>query len=119
MNTLAFKSTLLAAALTCGASVAAAGTLRCLAQEQCRGDAEAMCAPSSLEIEVRKQNGYNRLWIDKQGPYSADYSLEGSDKRWRVEAFGGQHRLDLKADGQFVYLGNRGKRYSGQCEGQV
>ncbi|MDQ2092770.1 hypothetical protein [Rhodalgimonas zhirmunskyi] len=89
-----------------------AGELACVAQAQCRGDAQAMCAPSSLKIKVSAEN---RLWIDAQGPYGARLSREGDARVWTIRAFGGAHALRVEADGAFLYLGNRGKRYRGTC----
>lgn len=89
-----------------------AGELACVATEQCRGDAKAMCAPSTLRIEVTPQN---RLWIDAQGPYGARLTTDGTARVWTVEAFGGKHALRVEADGTFLYRGNRGKRYRGTC----
>lgn len=85
----------------------------CTADTQCRGDALSMCAPSALRIEVA---GDGRLWIDHQGPYPAGESREGAVRLWSVEAFGSLV-LRVGADGDFVYVGNRGKRFSGRCEG--
>ena len=109
------------AALGLGCLIApiANAAMICTAQEQCRGDAVAMCAPSALEIEVVGAGTTARLWIDQQGPYSAYAAATDDGHRWTVEAFGGQHRLDLRTDGKFTYLGNRGKRFTGHCEGQA
>ncbi|MBA85017.1 hypothetical protein ACSSNL_12705 [Thalassobius sp. S69A] len=97
--------------------LAQAGVI-CTAEEQCRGDARSMCAPSSLRIELVRQGGYTRLWIDRQGPYPAE-PMAGAAQHWRVAAFGGQHQLQLHAGGRFTYLGNRNKTFTGTCEGQV
>jgi hypothetical protein len=34
-----------------------------------------------------------------------------------LTAFGGGHVLTIQPDGQFLYLGNYSKRYTGQCAG--
>ncbi len=86
--------------------------LVCVAGQQCRGDASAMCAPSTLRIEV---TGANRLWIDRQGPYAADLARSATARVWTVAAFGGAHMLEVAGDGAFVYRGNRGKRFLGTC----
>ncbi len=90
---------------------AAASALTCTANTQCRGDAEAMCAPSSLRIEV----GQHGLWIDHQGPYPAQLRAEADARLWQLGAFGGGYQLRVRADGTFEYLGNRGKRFTGTC----
>lgn len=92
------------------ATPAGADSLRCVADQQCRGDAQAMCAPASTEF-VLDRAGW--LWIDHQGPYSV--RPEGAG-RWVVTAFGGSHALELIEGGSFRYLGNRGKRYTGECQ---
>ncbi len=88
-----------------------AAALTCIASEQCRGDAKAMCAPSTLQIEVaaRGPDGAH-LWIDWQGPYAA----QAVDGGWRLEAFP-DHVLRIDAAGGFLYTGNRGKRFTGRC----
>ena len=91
---------------------APAQALVCVAEEQCRGDAKTMCAPSTLRIEVTPED---RLWIDRQGPYAATRPQDGDTRVWTVEAFGG-HALRVEPGGAFVYFGNRGKRFIGQCE---
>ena len=88
-----------------------AQALVCVADTQCRGDAERMCAPSTLRIEVTKAD---RLWIDRQGPYGAVASRDGDARVWTVEAFGSL-ALRIEADGTFLYRGNRGKRFTGTC----
>lgn len=101
------------------AGPAAAQTLSCVAVEQCRGDAKAMCAPSSLQIEAVRSGAAARLWIDLQGPYPAALEQRGDGMRLVIEAFGGGHELEIGADRAFVYRGNRGKRFSGTCEGAL
>lgn len=99
------------AAAGLGGSVAAA-ELSCVAERQCRGDAQAMCAPSTLKIAVTAEG---RLWVDGQGPYGARASREGAARIWTIEAFGGRHGLRVEGDGRFLYRGNRGKRFTGTC----
>ncbi len=98
------------------AAPVAAQDLTCVADTQCRGDAEAMCAPSSLRIEAERRAGRIALWIDAQGPYPADLHRAGEITRLTLPLFKG-HALVLAADGRFLYRGNRGKRYSGTCKG--
>lgn len=88
----------------------------CQAEIQCRGDAIAMCAPSSLQIEVRRDGVYHRLWIDKQGPYAAQYEQKDGFRHWAIDTFGEGYDLSVADDGQFVYRGNRGKKFTGQCK---
>ena len=104
---------LLLAALPCGAWAA---PVICVAETQCRGDAERMCAPSRLQIEVQAEGARAQLWIDRQGPYAARAEEAEGMRRWRLLAFDG-HWLDLAADGGFTYHGNRGKRFTGYCTG--
>lgn len=109
-----------AAALSLGlmlwAGAGWATDLLCVAETQCRGDAEAMCAPSTLPILLKPYQGRVHLWIDHQGPYAADRAA-GDGQRWVLEAFVG-HELNIAPDGAFLYRGNRGKRFLGQCETQ-
>ena len=104
---------LLLVALPCGAWAA---PVICVAETQCRGDAERMCAPSRLQIEVQAEGARAQLWIDRQGPYAARAEEAEGMRRWRLLAFDG-HWLDLAADGGFTYHGNRGKRFTGYCTG--
>ncbi|MFC4733299.1 hypothetical protein [Salipiger abyssi] len=111
----------LCAALTaCGlAGPVAAQGLTCVAELQCRGDAEAMCAPSTLSIEAERAGGGAHLWIDRQGPYPASVTRGADGLELAVEGFGGGHGMQVQADGAFIYRGNRGKRFSGTCEGML
>ena len=106
------------AALAFGvASMAGADSLICTATTQCRGDADRMCAASTLEIAVKPGGGSGtQLWIDHQGPYAARARREDDMHHYELAAFGGRYRLDIAPDGQFLYTGNRGKRFSGTCE---
>ncbi|MBR9841910.1 MAG: hypothetical protein GYB25_02030 [Rhodobacteraceae bacterium] len=97
-------------------SPAMASGLSCTASEQCRGDAIAMCAPSSLQVEIKTGTGGAALWINRQGPYKARAGRHEGVQTWTLEAFGGAHVLEIEEDGQFLYTGNRGKRFSGTCE---
>ncbi len=108
----------LGAALAVGmAGTAWADGVLCTAQTQCRGDAERMCAPSSLEISLKRHDSIGtQLWIDHQGPYAARASKAQGTRRYEVKAFGGQYKLDITPDGQFLYVGNRGKRFTGTCK---
>ena len=109
----------LALALLGGAAAEAdAGGLTCVANIQCRGDAERMCAPSGLRIEAARRGGRVDMWIDGQGPYVARVSGAMASLRLEVPLFAG-HALSVAPDGRFVWLGNRGKRFSGQCEGAL
>ena len=96
----------------------AAQNVTCVAETQCRGDAEAMCAPSGLRIEAERRAGRIDLWIDAQGPYPADLERAGDATRLELPLFKG-HALVLAGDGRFLYRGNRGKRYSGTCKGRL
>jgi len=96
---------------------AQAGGLICQAEKQCRADAPTLCAPSELRIEVEFRSPVKAwVWFANQGPYPATMSREGEVTVWTLEAFGDGHRLELRADGQFAYLGNLGKRFTGICE---
>lgn len=95
---------------------AGAADLSCVAALQCRGDAERMCAPSSLSIDVVRGPGSVTLWIDRQGPYPARARNEGGIETLSVTPLGADYRLEILPDGQFSYFGNRGKRYLGRCE---
>lgn len=89
----------------------------CVADTQCRGDAQRMCAPSTLRIAARQSAGAGtQLWIDRQGPYSAHVSQNGDARSYALKTFGGLYTLDIEADGRFLYVGNRGKRFTGSCE---
>lgn len=90
----------------------------CLAETQCRGDAERMCAPSSLSIKAERRGAGVDMWIDRQGPYRAEMAREVQGFRLTLPLFKG-HEMILKADGTFLYRGNRGKRYSGLCAGEL
>ncbi|MEQ9693871.1 hypothetical protein [Shimia sp. SDUM112013] len=94
---------------------AVAKGMTCLADTQCRGDAEAMCAASTLEIKIKPRGGYTDLWIGGEGPYAGKPDHTGDKRRWIVSAFGGSHALTLQPDGAFLYHGNRGKRFTGTC----
>lgn len=95
-----------------------AQAMTCIATTQCRGDAVNTCAASTLEIEVVPRGAASAwLWINHQGPYPARAQRDGEQRRWTIDAFGGNHALDLAADGQFVYRGNYRKIYTGRCEG--
>lgn len=99
------------------AAPASAQTLRCVAEQQCRGDAQAMCAPSGMEIRLELQGPRRaHLWIAGSGPYRAELQPAEDGDFWALSAFGGAHRLELGAEGRFRYIGNRGKRYTGRCE---
>ena len=108
----------LGAAIAVGmASAASAEGLVCTAETQCRGDAERMCAPSTLEISVKAGGGTGtQLFIDHQGPYAARATRKDGTRHYEVTAFGGRHRLEIDAENRFLYLGNRGKRYTGLCK---
>jgi hypothetical protein len=82
----------------------------CIAETQCRGDAQEMCAPSALRVEVRG----DALWIDRQGPYTAERRSTAAGATWRLPLFQG-HALSVADSGAFTYRGNRGKRYTGTC----
>jgi len=99
--------------------VAGHAQMICTAERQCRGDAERMCAESTLRIEAQRGGQGARLWIDWQGPY--DGSLRRTDGVTRIElgAFGGGYVLEAQADGTFIYYGNRGKRFYGTCDGTL
>ncbi|MCM2561070.1 hypothetical protein M8756_01570 [Lutimaribacter sp. EGI FJ00015] len=106
---------LIAASLLAPTLPAAAQDLTCTATQQCRGDAPSMCAPSGLTIEVAQTQGPRaRLWIDGQGPYAARVS----DDTITLDSFNGRYRLTLRNDGAFSYTGNRGKTFTGRCEGR-
>ena len=99
------------------ASAAGAREVVCVADIQCRGDAERMCAPSTLRISARQNSSTGtQLWIDRQGPYSARVSQDGESRSYELTVFGGLYTLDIAADGRFLYVGNRGKRFTGTCE---
>ncbi|MCR8547184.1 hypothetical protein M4578_05050 [Salipiger sp. P9] len=121
MRILKEKKGLGAVLLSCGlAGPAAAQEMRCVAEEQCRGDAEAMCAPSELSIDIARNGAAAaRLWIDLQGPYPAALERREDGMRLVLDAFGGGYEMEIGADGAFVYRGNRGKRYLGTCEGAL
>ena len=91
----------------------------CIAVEQCRGDAKRMCAPSSLRIDVVRDGTGAVLKIDRQGPYRASLQRNGDVQLVTLQNFGGAYKLLLKEDGSFTYLGNRGKRFNGHCEGTL
>lgn len=96
---------------------AAAAPLYCQATEQCRGDARSMCAASDLEIALHPQGDRRgQVWIAGSGPFAASREGLQRGERWTLDAFGGSHRLEMQADGRFLYLGNRGKRYTGYCK---
>jgi hypothetical protein len=97
-------------ALMAGAARAA---VVCTAEVQCRGDARQMCAPSGLRIELAEGD---RLWIDRQGPYETEKTRGDGATVWRLPLFPG-HELIVRDAGDFLYRGNRGKRFTGQCEG--
>lgn len=112
----AIRASLAALGILLAAPVMASG-LTCTASEQCRGDAVAMCAPSSLQLEIKTgANGSKALWIDRQGPYKARAGRHEGKQVWTLEAFGGDHVLEIEETGQFLYTGNRGKRFSGTCK---
>lgn len=98
--------------------LALAQGLTCVAKEQCRGDAERMCAPSALSIVAERRDARVDMWIDRQGPYGADVVRQGNDVRLTLPLFKG-HEMIIEADGAFLYRGNRGKRYTGFCEGDL
>ncbi len=107
-------------ALLCAmAPVMAHAEATCIAHEQCRGDAQNMCAPSSLRIDVVRQGSGAVLTIDRQGPYKASLHREGDTQLVTLESFGGAYQLSVKSHGGFTYLGNRGKRFNGHCEGTL
>ena len=110
---------ILPATLALGAGGAMADGLTCIAEQQCRGDAERMCAPSTLEIDVKRRGAGAWLWIDHQGPYGARMEREGDITRFTLNSFGGRYQLALMPDGRFLYRGNRGKRFTGRCEGEL
>ena len=106
----------LIATLSALAMPAAAQGLTCEAVQQCRGDAASMCAQSNLTIEATRRPGAAaHLWIDGQGPYAGRIVESGI----ALEGFGGSYRLNLGADGTFTYTGNRGKTFTGRCEGNL
>lgn len=107
------------ALLSIAAPAMAQADATCFAVEQCRGDAKSMCAPSSLRIDVARNGASAVLRIDRQGPYKASLQRDGDVQLVTLESFGGAYRLTLQADGSFTYLGNRGKRFNGQCEGTL
>jgi len=92
--------------------------LTCVAETQCRGDAERMCAPSALSIVVERRDAWVDLWIDRQGPSRADLVRSAHETRLTLPLFKG-HEMIVQGDGSFLYRGNRGKRYSGRCEGEL
>lgn len=95
------------------------GPVVCQAEKQCRGDAKTMCAPSNLRIRLQPEGaGRAWLWIDKQGPYAAEATRPETGQHWALTAFGGSHGLNIAPDGQFTFLGNRGKRFTGKCESE-
>ena len=95
---------------------AAAQGLNCEATEQCRGGATTMCAPSNLTIAATRRGGARaHLWIDGQGPYAGRVTESGV----ALEGFAGRYRLNLRDDGAFTYTGNRGKTFTGRCEGSL
>ncbi len=98
--------------------LAAAQALTCVAEVQCRGDAERMCAPSSLSIVAETRGAGVDMWIDRQGPYRADLSQGADGQRLTLPLFK-RHEMVVAADGAFLYRGNRGKRYTGHCEGAL
>ncbi|KHQ54149.1 1-deoxy-D-xylulose-5-phosphate synthase [Mameliella alba] len=95
--------------------MAQADTVRCTATTQCRGDALNMCAPSALRIDLARGPGDARLWINGQGPYPATRADLAAEV-WRIDLWGGDHRIELGPGEAFLYRGNRGKRFSGTCE---
>lgn len=103
------------AAMALAAPAAAAAPLVCIAQQQCRGDAQTMCAPATTRIEAERKGAGGVLWIDLQGPFAARIEQKTGAERWNLTAFGGSHWLELNTDGTFLYRGNRGKRYTGTC----
>ncbi|MCW9042838.1 MAG: hypothetical protein OQK05_05795 [Pseudopelagicola sp.] len=106
-----------AAVMLAVASAASADTLLCTADTQCRGDAKRMCAPSTLQIAIKPGAGSGaQLWIDRQGPYAARVSRgKDGERRYELDAFAGRYTLDIEAQGRFLYVGNRGKRFTGDC----
>lgn len=98
--------------------LALAQGLSCVAEEQCRGDAERMCAPSALSIVAARRDARVDMWIDRQGPYGADFMRQEDGIRLTLPLFKG-HEMIVEADGAFLYRGNRGKRYTGFCEGEL
>jgi len=92
--------------------------LTCVAQTQCRGDAERMCAPSSLSIKAERRDGWVDMWIDRQGPYRAELARSAHETRLTLPLFK-DHEMIVEPDGSFLYRGNRGKRYIGRCEGEL
>lgn len=100
-------------------ALAAEPSATCIAELQCRGDAERMCAPSTLQLDVQINGRKAILWIDHQGPYTGELHSFGAAKRVTLENFGGTYQLDIDAEGHFLYRGNRGKRFTGNCEGAL
>ncbi len=92
--------------------------LTCVAETQCRGDAERMCAPSSLSIVAKRRGAWVDMWIDRQGPYRAELAHRTHETRLTLPLFE-RHEMIVQADGAFLYRGNRGKRYSGRCQGEL
>lgn len=88
----------------------------CTAEQRCRADAPSMCAPSSMDIQLRRFGSGAQLWIDKQGPYQARLSIAEHTTRAELTAFGG-YEFTLRPDGRFEYRGNAGKLFTGRCEG--
>ncbi|MEC3860753.1 hypothetical protein VK792_05610 [Mesobacterium sp. TK19101] len=90
----------------------------CTAVEQCRDDARSHCAPSATTICIAPRSGNKvHLYISGKGPYPARETTDGSARVLTLTAFGGGHVLTIQPDGQFLYLGNYSKRYTGQCAG--
>jgi len=103
-------------ALALWPALSCAQGLTCVAETQCRGDAERMCAPSALSIKAERRGAWVDMWIDNQGPYRAEFSRRAQEARLTLPLFE-DHEMILEPDGAFLYRGNRGKRYSGRCEG--
>lgn len=97
---------------------AGAQGLTCRAEAQCRGDAEKMCAPSNLSIMVERRGAAVDMWIDRQGPYRAELSQGAHGLRLTLPLFK-HHEMVVEVDGRFLYRGNRGKRFTGTCEGAI
>jgi len=93
-------------------------TVLCTAVEQCRDDARSHCAPSATTICVAPRGGRKaHLYISGKGPYPARETADGAARVLTLTAFVGGHVLTIQPDGQFLYLGNYSKRYTGRCAG--
>lgn len=99
-----------------GAAPVLAQDVSCRAETQCRGDARTLCAPSDLEIRVRRGPGGIGVWLDGTGPYPATQDRADGMTRYRMEHFGGDYAITIDPVGRFSYRGNRAKTFTGQCE---